>query len=192
MSRVTPHWPAIAPIVAGQVAFVGLMTLCIAMQPSREALERGLSFYGNDLATGIPFGLAIVTSGVLTWVALRRLRPRAAHDSCFRRGTTAVVALTLLIPFTPYRASLYVDYLHVGLTGVVFASALGLGLWIAWRLLRYRAAVLASAAQLAAALVALSAQPRLDALMIPAEIVFEVAFGLLVAFATARVARAAA
>jgi hypothetical protein len=190
MSRVSAHWPAIAPIVLGQVAFVVLMALCIAMRPSREALERGLSFYGNDLDTGIPFGLAIVTSGVLTCVALRRLRPRAGCDTCFQRGTAAIVALTLLIPFTPYRVSLILDYVHVALTSVVFTAALGFGIWIAWRLLGYRAALLTSTTQVAAAVLALTAQLRLDALMIPAEIVFEVAFGLLVAFATARVARA--
>jgi hypothetical protein len=173
-------------VVVGQAAFLAMMASCIAVRPSWLALKRGLSFYGNDPDTVVLFALGIATSVVLTAVGVALLRPDSVPARRFRRGAAAIAALTALVPLTPYEVDPIVDYLHIGITSVLFTAALLFGLWIACALLRDRLALAAAGALLGGGLLVFTAQVGLDDLMIPAQLVFATAFGTLVALGAAR------
>jgi len=179
---------AVAFLVVGQAAFLAMMGACLAARPSLLALKRGLRFYGNDADTVVPFALGIAAGVARTALGLARIRATENGGRRFRRGAVSIVALTLLIPLTPYSVDPIVDYLHIGVSSALFAAAFFFGIWIAWRLLRHRVAVAASTAQFLAGLLALSAQVGWSDLMIPAQLGFEVACGALLVLGAAKVA----
>ncbi len=92
------------------------------------------------------------------------------------------------MPLTPYGVDLVLDYLHIGVTAALFTTALVFAVWLAFGLLRRRLAAGAVAVQVAAGLLALSAQVGLNDLMIPAQVVFDVAFALVLVLAAGRLA----
>jgi len=178
---------AVAFVIVGQVAFMAMMGACVAARPSWLAVKRGLSFYGTHVDTVVPFALGIAAGAALTAIGLARIRSTEIGGRRFRRGAAVIVALTVLVPLTPYSVDPIVDYLHIGVSSALFAAAFAFGNWIAWWLLRHRVAVAFSTAQFLAGLLALSAQVGLSDLMIPAQLGFEAAFGALLVLGAAKV-----
>ena len=174
--------------VAGQVLFLAMMAVCWVIEPSRTAVKRGLSFYGNDPRTVAPYTAGFVLAIGLTAVGLRR------HRSGRRRLRWAVAALAALmipIPLTPYRADIVVDWLHIGSTTVLFLAGLLVGGWLAiWHLRRHTARALFGFQALAGFAV-LAAQVGLHRYMIPSQIVFQLLVVALVVPAMRRTAPAA-
>ena len=64
----------------GQCCFLALMLSCCAIQPSRLAVERGLSYYGNSGATIVPY--AIGFSALIALDGARVAGDRARERRC--------------------------------------------------------------------------------------------------------------
>lgn len=175
-------------VVAGQVLFLAMMAVCWAIQPSRAALERGLSFYGNDRRTVVPYTAAFVLAIGLTAIGLRRHRHGGRR---LRWAVAALVALMVPIPLTPYRVDTVFDWLHVGSSTVLFLAGLAVGGWLALCRLRRSTAHALFGLQAVAGIAILAAEIGLHAYMIPSEVVFQLVVAALVVLAIRRTAPAA-
>jgi hypothetical protein len=177
-----------ALLATGQAAFLAMMASCLAIRPSPLAVQRGLSFYGNQAETIVPYVAGFAACVALTALGVARLRGGDAFLRRFRLGTTTIVGLMALVPLTPYSVDLVVDYLHIGITTVLFSSALLFGAWLGCVVLRRPLALAAVATETAAGVLVLTAQVGLHDLMIPSQLVFDVAFAVLVVMAAAHLA----
>jgi len=186
MAEIRGQAPAL--VVLGQAAFLAMMASCLAVRPSADAVQHGLSFYGNHAETLVPYTLGFAVCVPVTALGLARVRGRDRATRRFRLGTGSILALMALVPLTPYSVDLVVDYLHIGVSAVLFTGALLFGAWLALVLLRRWAAYAAVAVQAAAGVLALSAQIGIDDWMIPAQLVFELAFTCLIVLGAAHLA----
>jgi len=173
-------------VVAGQALFLVMMGVCWAIEPSQTAVRRGLSFYGNEPRTVVPYTAGFVLAIGLAAIGLRRHREGGRR---LRWAVGAVVALMIPIPLTPYRVDAIVDYLHIGTSAMLFASALAVGGWIALcRLRGYRDRALFGL-QALAALAILTGQTGLHDYMIPSEVAFQLVMVVLVVLGMRRTGR---
>lgn len=189
MGQLLARHDTAALVATGQACFLTMMASCLAIEPSEIALKRGLSFYGTHLSTVVPYSLGFALCVGLTAAGIRRLSPVDASATRLRVGLAALSGMMALIPLTPYSIDLVFDYLHIGITSIVFTSGLALGAWLALRVLRTRLAQSALAAQLAAGLFALTAQLGWQDYMIPSQLGFQIALAVLVVLGIVRSAK---
>jgi hypothetical protein len=168
-----------------------MMASCLAIEPSRLALKRGLSFYGNHAPTIVPYALGFALCIGLTATAIARLAPIDVPGTRLRAGLAGLAGLMTLIPLTPYSVDLVFDYLHIGVSATLFFVGLVLGVWLAVRVLRRRVAYSALAAQVAAGILALTAQLGWHDYMIPSQLAFQISLAVLIVLGIARGSRLA-
>lgn len=175
-----------ALVAGGQACFVAMMAACLAIEPSQVAIKRGLSFYGNDLRTVVPFALGFFLCIALTGAGLARLAVRDAFRRHLRASLVVLLVLMALVPLTPYSVDLLFDYLHTVISALLFACGFLLGAWLALRVLRGRLACGSFSVQAGAGIVALAAQLGWLDYMIPSQLVFQLALSLLVVLGIVR------
>jgi hypothetical protein len=174
------RFPAATLVAGGQACFVAMMAACLAIEPSWLAVKRGLSFYGNDLHTIVPFALGFVLCIGLTTVGLVRFGARDAFRRHLRAVLAVMLALMALIPLTPYSVDLFFDYAHTAIASLLFGTGFVVGAWLALRVLRGRLACGSFSVQTCAGVVALAAQLGWLDYMIPSQLVFQIALALLI------------
>lgn len=172
-----------ALVAGGQACFLGMMAWCLTIQPSAVALKRGLSFYGNEPATIVPYTLGFALCVALTGAALVRLGTRDAFTRRLRTRLTGLLSLMAFVPLTPYSVDLAFDYLHIGVSALLFFTGLVLGAWLALRVLRSVLATSSFSLQVVAGLLALTAQLGWNDYMIPSQLAFQIALAVLVVLA---------
>lgn len=171
-------------IVWGQALFAAMMGLCLLQRPAAEAVEGGLSYYGVHVDTAVPFVAGVAGCALLTAVAILWIDSGAPWLPRLRNAILTVLVLMIGVPATPYSVDIVMDWLHTGISVVLFVVALLVGGWIAV-LVRTFAAVVLVSLQALSGLVAGAAQIGLVALMIPSQLAFQFAFAALVAAALA-------
>lgn len=171
---------AVTYVVSGECCFLAMMACCFAIEPSWVAVRQGLSYYGNFLTTGVPYGVGFASSIALTGLGVARIRSRGATVQRFRTAVLAVLALMAWVPLTPYRLDLILDWLHTGVVALLFGSGLLFGGWLVLRL-DDRLARFFYVIEVGAGVAILTAQLGIHDYMIPSELVFQLAaFGLIV------------
>jgi hypothetical protein len=170
---VAGHRRAVKFVVTGECAFVLLMLACCAIQPSWTAVKRGVSYYGNSVATGVPYGAGFGISIALTALGLAGLEFDSAAARRFRDAVAGLLALMAIVPFTPYAVDVVFDYLHIGVVTTLFLAGLALGAWLAFRL-RDRVTLVLFLIEAAAGISIFAAELGLQDYMIPSELVFQV------------------
>ena len=169
----------------GQVFFAAMVACCWLIKPSQKALKVGLSYYGTQLETAGALVLGCAGCVTLTAVALAAAQPGAPWFQRLRRGVGVVLVLMMAIPLTPYSIDIVVDWVHIGIASTMFAVAYALGGWIAFRVRRTPFTLLLLLGQSAAAFWAAAAELGAVGWMLPSQMVFELTFAALVAFALA-------
>lgn len=162
-------------VVLGHACFVATMLGCYTIEPSERAVKLGLSYYGNHLATIVPYATGFALCIALTVVGLSRMRTSDDAVRRFRRSVGLVTALMLPVPLTPYSIDAIFDWLHLGAVAALFAAGYLLGVWL---VLRGRGDLLAHAlfgVQTAAAFAIVAAQLGQNDYMIPSELSFQLA-----------------
>jgi hypothetical protein len=182
MTRLLHRQPGTSLLIAlGQVCFLLMMGVCIAIEPSRVAIKEGLSFYGNQARTIVPFVLGFVLCVGLTLLALKRFWSIATPSArTLRRALLLLVAVMALVPLTPDSVDRIFDYTHMGVSAVLFCFALALGGWLALVVVRCFTACCTWFVQWSAGCLALCAQLGLHDYMIPSQLAFQLALWLLV------------
>ncbi len=170
---------AVRFVITGQALFVVTMLACCALEPSWPALRIGLSYYGNELPTVVPFVGGFALCIALSAAGLRRLRPHAVVSQKVRLAAASVLALMVPIPLTPFKLDPVFDWLHVGAATVLFGAGLAVGGWLAFKCLADARSQLLFALQCLAALTMLAAEIGVDRYMIPGELAFQLLFVVL-------------
>jgi hypothetical protein len=155
MARLIARHETAMLVAGGQACFLAMMASCVAIEPSMQAVKRGLSFYGNDLNTIV-------------------------------RSLVVIVALMTLVPLTPYSVDLLFDYVHIGITTLLFSAGLLVGTWLALRVVRTRIAPWLCAVQVTAGALVLAAQIGWHVYMIPSQLVFQSSLAVLVVLGLAK------
>jgi hypothetical protein len=157
-----------------------MMVCCFAIEPSWVAVRQGLSYYGNYVATGVPYAIGFGLAIALTGLGVARIQSRGATVRRFRVAVAAVLALMASVPLTPYQLDLVFDWLHIGVATVLFCSGLAFGGWLVLRL-DDRPTRFLYAIESGAGVAILTAQLGIHDYMIPSELAFQLAaFGLIV------------
>ncbi|HWE82026.1 MAG TPA: hypothetical protein VG265_10270 [Gaiellaceae bacterium] len=164
---------AIRYVMLGQAFFLATMLVCCAIRPSRAAVKAGLSYYGNDVMTAIPFVGGFVLCIGLTAAGIRRLGSLGPAVSRLRSGVSVILLLMLPVPLTPYRVDVIFDWLHLGAVSILFLVGLAFGGWLALHLLRDTLSLLVFALLTVAAVSIVTAQAGVDDYMIPSELLFQ-------------------
>lgn len=167
----------------GQALFVLLIALCVAYEPSTLAVKRGLSFYGTDLRTVVPYTTAFAASIILSAAALRLIHNSDKAVRQLRRAVATVVALMIPIPLTPYNIDIVFDWIHIGASFILFGAALLLGIWLTVKRLPRASARALLALEVAAGVAILTAQTGLQNYMLPSELTFQLAVATLIVLA---------
>jgi hypothetical protein len=170
---------AVTYVVSGECAFLLLISLCCAIQPSWTAVKRGLSYYGNSVTTGVPYGAGFGVSIALTAVGLASVERNSAAARRFRGAVAGLLVLMAVVPFTPYAVDAVFDWLHIGVVTALFLAGLALGAWLVIGL-RDRVTLVLFLIESAAGISAFAAQLGLHDYMIPSELVFQAAVFALV------------
>ena len=171
--------------VYGELCFLVMMLSCCAIKPSWFAVKRGLSYYGNSADTVVPYAVGFGLLIALTALALSRIEPLSAAAKRFRYAVGGLLVLTAGVPLTPYAVDVIFDWLHIGMTAVVFSAGLVLGGWILLRL-RDRVTLAFFLVEAAAGISIVAGQVGLNDYMIPSELVFQSAAFALVAWGIRR------
>jgi hypothetical protein len=182
---------AVRCLVGGQCCFLAAMLICCAVRPSWAAVRYGLSYYGNDFATVVPYTSGFAFCIALSAVGLVRLPTTAVTVHQLRRAVVLALGLMALIPLTPYRVDLFFDRLHTGAAAALFAIGYTLGIWIALRLIRDRRASMLLAVQTLAVIGICATIVGWTDYMIPCELGFQLALGGLLVRAVRRLPIAA-
>ncbi len=165
---------ALKYVVSGECAFVLLMLACCAIQPSWAAVKRGMSYYGNSVATGVPFGAGFAILISLSALGLAGLDCGSAPARRFRDAVAGLLALMAIVPLTPYAVDIVFDWLHMGIVTTLFLAGLALGAWLALGL-RDRLTVALFLIEAAAGISIFAAELGVQDYMIPSELVFQAA-----------------
>jgi hypothetical protein len=175
----------------GQAVLVALIGSCLLLEPSSVAIKRGLSFYGNDPLTIVPYTSAFVFAIACSTIGLLKMREAGSDVRRVRATIGAVLSLMVAIPLTPYSIDIVFDWFHIGATVVLFSAGFALGAWIAFRVARATVTCVLFGVEAAAAVAVLTAQIGLQNYMLPGELVFQVGVSTLIVRAVRVVARRA-
>lgn len=169
----------VAYLLSAEFSFLVLMLACCAIDPSSIAIRRGLSYYGNSMTTGLPYGIGFALFIAISALGLTRLDDGdVGAPPRFRSAVAVLLALMAVVPLTPYAVNDVFDWLHIGFVSILFSASLVLGTWIVGRL-RDRVTRALFLLEVIAGVAILAAQVDLNAYMIPSELAFQFAsFGL--------------
>lgn len=170
---------ALAYLAGGELSLLALLALSLVLLPQGIAHQVGLSYYGAQATTAAPYALAFLSAAFAIQRALRLLPARPQPLPSLRAALRAIVVLLLAVLATPYTGERILDGLHLAFAAALFASATALALWLAARVLDDRPTRALAAAQLAAAAVVLASESSSLHLLAVGELLFILAFGLL-------------
>ncbi|HEY6798418.1 MAG TPA: hypothetical protein VI248_27380 [Kineosporiaceae bacterium] len=162
----------VALAVAGTVLTVGL---CSAIEFTSSTRSDGLSWFGANRRTVLPFVVGMAAVAGLQWHAAARL-PRTGALRGTRSLLRASAVLLIGILATPYVVGVWVEAVHEVLAGGLFLLQLVFAVryWAA-----HRTAVLAAltVVQVVAGMLALAAVLGLQDDLFHAQVAFQLAFG---------------
>ena len=171
---------AIGYFIAGQVGFFALLLVCILMLPQGVTMNRGFSYYGDIERTVIPYSLAFLVSGIFSLLASLYL-PDNMPFRVIKYTLRLMLPLLGVIVITTFSLAPLPVAIHIGfgvaLFSIQFLFAAWLGLFIQADHLNHAFCVLL----FAGGIISLCSLLHLLAYLIWGQIIFQLAFGLLVA-----------
>lgn len=170
---------ALASLAGGQLGLVALLALSVLLLPRGVADQKALSYYGAQTTTVAPYTLAFLSAALGTQRALRLLPARSGPLRRLRGALRAILILLLAVLATPYTGESALDWLHLTFAATLFTSATVLALWLAARVLCDWPTRALTAIQVAAGLLVLLSESNSVHLLAAGELLFVLAFGLL-------------
>jgi hypothetical protein len=121
-------------IITSQLSLLVMIILCVLLSPRFlfSHNEGGISNYGVNSRTVVPYSLAFGLSAGLLYLAAYELPKKMGERS--RRAiytTSATLLLAVLLTTYGYKTSALRDHLHTTATIVAFIFQMGAGIWIA-------------------------------------------------------------
>lgn len=166
-------------LILSQVSFFGFLAVCILLIPEGLAANRGISFYGAHPADILPLGLGFLTS---SYFLLQAARTMPSHTPAERLAIIALRLMTVLIIgvlITPYSLGYIVDVIHTIIGAALFILQLAMAIWLLAVIVPDWQTVALLVTQLAGGFISLFSLINILPFLIQGQILFQVAFGLL-------------
>lgn len=170
---------AVRYVTYSQIAFFGMVAICIVLIPRPATGNLGLSFYGTRHATVVLYTAGLLLSGYFLIKAAHAL-PQDTRT--LRLVTEALLALGILVVgvcLTPYSLDMLFDRAHIATSTVLFLVELWLAIWLVYRPCRNTLNAGLLLVQIAGALISMFSVMNEVDLMLPGELVTQLAFGIL-------------
>ena len=168
-------------VIGGQSGFVAMMAVAIALDPSRLALRQGLSYYGTELRTIVPYSIGFAVAVGFTALGVSRAQSGTPTARQLRVGVKGILCLLALVPLSPYSVNIVFDWVHMGDSAMLYIAALVASTWMVLRLARQALTRLMLGVQATAGIAILLAEIGLHDYMIPSELAFQAAFTFVLA-----------
>ncbi len=127
-------------LLISQIVLVLAIIICTALLPQFlfSTDQGGVSNYGVNTETVVPFTLGFIGCGVLICLGAFALPKDARHQSSFRAALLLVGGLCLLVAVTTYtyKINAFFDNLHVFSTQALFLAEVPLAMWFALELVK--------------------------------------------------------
>ncbi|HVN11229.1 MAG TPA: hypothetical protein VMT69_03985 [Kineosporiaceae bacterium] len=177
-------------LTAGALLAAGVV-VCIDRAPKPVNTSDGLSWFGVTRQTVVEYGITLLVTAALM---LRAAVPLAALASLrpARLGLVVCAALLPLMLATPYTVSTFMNWTHMTIGSVLFATQLLLSGWLWWARARTPLVLGLLLVEFAGGLVCFSSLLDLNDAMLYGQLVFQVAFTGCVSFAILAAATGAA
>jgi hypothetical protein len=162
-----------------QIAFFSTLAVCLALVQWPLVDGLGLSYYGTVRATVVPYAAGLLLAGYFMSKAAHALPRGSASLRLLSEALLVLAILAVGVCLTPYSFDVLFKWAHFAASALLFVVELLLAAWLAWDL-RPRALNLALLAlQLLGASIALASEWRVVQLMLPGEVLTQLAFGVL-------------
>lgn len=167
-------------IATGLSLAVVFFTVAMVIRPQGLAANDGLSYYGSFRTTIIPYSLAFLASAYYYWQTALTIqkKPSYRHQLAPALKFMAVLCIGLLV--TPHTL---VDPIHTAIGSTLFAFQLVVSVWLLV-VTRWRWQIIAGTAiELLSGIAALHYLPKPHGLLLQTQVIFQLAFGLLLMYA---------
>ncbi len=167
------------------LVLVATIAICSLIDFAPETETNGLSWFGVRRQTVVPFGLGVLCVVALLVRAAATLPDSSRPLVMTRRALVASAVLMLGLLATPYTLSTFFNWAHMTFGATLFAMQLAYAGWFA---ATYREPVpmVLALAQLVAGLVAAASLVGVVDQLFTAQVVFQVAYGVVLPLAVAR------
>jgi hypothetical protein len=116
-------------IIIGQLGFLASLTYCVWLLPEGLSANDGISFYGDQPATLLPYNMAIA-SLVLSYGLFALTLPRFGSFKVLKYLMYLGLLSMVIILATPYKVSPSFHWFHVASTIALIAITVILALWL--------------------------------------------------------------
>ncbi len=170
---------AVRYLLYAQLSFFGFLLIAIFMTPEAFDNNHGLSYYGEHVATAIPYGLGFLLAGFFLTKAASTLPTNPQPFKVLAKGIEVVVILMIAVFLTPDTISTFFNWAHYIAAASLFIVELGLAIWLVVGWQRDWLVVGLLAIQFMAGITAMLSQLHVIYYLSEGILLFQLAFGLL-------------
>ena len=172
-------------LIYGQIGFFVCISIAILLAPSGLHANHGLSFYGVTWPTTVLYAIGFFLIGYFSAKATKYFASDSVEHKVITKILRLVPWLLFAIYVTPYSVGQWMDDIHSAFGSTLFVLELGLAIWLAFFVLRDRILKFLTITQFAGGLVSFFSLLGFMSLLIQGQIVFQLAFGVLIIRAVA-------
>ena len=175
----TMHEKAVRYLIYAQVSFFGCLLAAVFITTAGFRDNHGLSFYGVNYPSIIPFGLGLVLCTLFLLKAAAEL-PVRNHPFDKLQPLLRIIALLLFaILITPDTLGVWFYYVHVATASLLFSLELLVAIWLAWKWNSNIFTWTLLAVQFVAGVVALLSQAHVIRYLSQSSLIFQLVFAVL-------------
>lgn len=169
---------ALGVFLAGQLCFLVCLAVCLALIPRSQAANYGFTYYGAQPLTVLPFRLALLGSGLCSFVT-SLLLPRARPFLAIRIVFWVMLLLLIAVVETTSYATMAIRIIHVRFGMSLFVLQGLFAIWLGAVVVRDRLTLALLALLILGGIASLLALYDVIGLFIEAQVEYEIAFGTL-------------
>lgn len=180
-------------VILGQVGLFFFLIVCIILMPRFlfERDEGGLSNYGTYVKTVVPYSFALGLSGLLNLKAAASMDYPTKASQRLRKvlATLGVGGIIVLLSTYPYKLNTVLADMHIGLSVLLFTFELMAGVWFVRVVVNNKLAIALLGVQVVGFLLILSSTIGFIRILLLAQMLTSLAFGVLMVRAVAGAVR---
>ena len=170
---------AIRNLLYSQISFFVAIVVCFIILPDIVHANDGLSYFANHRTTVLPYSLGLFLSGLFIFRASQAIPTKTWSLNLIANGLRAMVIFLPFVILTPIAFNLFLYWVHVIFTTVVFVMEFTVSIWMAMAWFNGWRTALLLVVQSVASAVSMLSVPSILNLQTASQLTFEVAFGIL-------------
>ena len=159
------------------IASFVMVGVCLMIRPAGFNANDGLSYFGGFLSTLFPYSVGLIIGAYYYWQASQCLPTKHPQLKVLYYSFQIIACLLIGLLVTPHNL---VNPLHTAIGSTLFVYQLGLSIWLAWETWPNQLAAWFVVIEFISGLFAFYYLPRSFGFMLQSQIVFQLAFGLLI------------